>query len=111
MNSTTSRFGRLTRRWANPYRRRRNIARRTRKEADDSRLKAAGSRVVELPAALATPAASPSGAMPGFIGAGRPGPNSPYTGDLFSEIQRYAALAARDRPRRKRSTSFTPTTG
>jgi glycogen synthase len=38
------------------------------------------------------PAPRPSGAMPGFIGA--TGANSPYAGDLFSEIQRYAALAS-----------------
>jgi len=34
-----------------------------------------------------------SGATPGFIGAGASAGNSPYAGDLFSEIQRYAALA------------------
>jgi glycogen synthase len=34
-----------------------------------------------------------SGATPGFIGAGATAGNSPYAGDLFSEIQRYAALA------------------
>src|SRR4051794_15467413 len=36
--------------------------------------------------------AAPTGATPGFIGAASP--NSHYAGDLFSEIQRYAALAA-----------------
>src|SRR5688500_8022535 len=33
-----------------------------------------------------------SAATPGFIGAGAPGTN--YAGDLFSEVQRYAALAS-----------------
>ena len=32
--------------------------------------------------------------MPSFIGAGSTGATRPYAGDLFSEIQRYAALAA-----------------
>jgi glycosyltransferase involved in cell wall biosynthesis len=39
------------------------------------------------------PPPRPSGAIPSFIGAGGLGANSPYAGDLFSEIQRYAALA------------------
>jgi glycosyltransferase involved in cell wall biosynthesis len=41
----------------------------------------------------AIPPPKQSGAMPGFIGAGGTAGNSPYAGDLFSEIQRYAALA------------------
>lgn len=45
-------------------------------------------------AALSTPTPRPSGAIPSFIGAGVTGGNSPYGGDMFSEIQRYAALAA-----------------
>ena len=53
---------------------------------------------VTVPAAplpeAATAAPKPSGAVPSFIGAGTSTGNSPYAGDLFSEIQRYAALAA-----------------
>ncbi|HLL90728.1 MAG TPA: glycogen/starch synthase, partial [Tepidisphaeraceae bacterium] len=41
----------------------------------------------------AAAAATPSPATPGFIGAST-GPGSHYAGDLFSEIQRYANLAA-----------------
>jgi glycogen synthase len=53
---------------------------------------------LEAPAAVAPPLspapAKPSGAVPSFIGAGSTGSNTPYGGDLFSEIQRYASLAA-----------------
>jgi glycosyltransferase involved in cell wall biosynthesis len=44
-----------------------------------------------LPPVIPPPAKPSSGAIPSFIGAG--GPGTPYAGDLFSEIQRYAALA------------------
>jgi glycogen synthase len=40
------------------------------------------------------PPPRPSGAVPSFIGAGATPANSPYTGDMFSEISRYASLAA-----------------
>ncbi len=56
---------------------------------------AARSRALDaaaVDASLATP--TPSGAIPSFIGAGATAANSPYGGDMFSEIQRYAALAA-----------------
>jgi glycogen(starch) synthase len=46
------------------------------------------------PSPPSAPAHKPSGAIPSFIGAGTAGANAPYTGDMFSEIQRYAALAA-----------------
>jgi glycosyltransferase involved in cell wall biosynthesis len=48
------------------------------------------------PAPMAVPVTAPpsTGAVPGFIGAATPGANSPYAGDMFSEIQRYAALAS-----------------
>jgi glycogen(starch) synthase len=42
--------------------------------------------------ANAAPAANPGGQTRGFIGGGSPG--SHYAGDMFTEIQRYAALAA-----------------
>jgi glycogen synthase len=47
--------------------------------------------VESTPDPVAPPRAS--GAIPSFIGAGVVAANSPYAGDMFSEIQRYAALA------------------
>src|SRR5437763_6490924 len=40
------------------------------------------------------PVAKPGAAAKSFVGGGTPAAGSPYGGDLFSEIQRYAALAA-----------------
>jgi glycosyltransferase involved in cell wall biosynthesis len=61
---------------------------------EDSRSYSQTATAVEpLPVSpVATP--RPSGAIPSFIGAGPPAANAPYTGDMFSEISRYAALAA-----------------
>jgi glycosyltransferase involved in cell wall biosynthesis len=63
------------------------------KEAQVSRVKKA--TVVEsTPDAPLIPPPKPSGAVPSFIGAGAGAGSSPYAGDMFSEIQRYAALAS-----------------
>jgi glycosyltransferase involved in cell wall biosynthesis len=48
----------------------------------------------ELPPVTPLPTAKPTGATPGFIGSPAVAAGSQYAGDLFSEIQRYAALAA-----------------
>jgi glycogen(starch) synthase len=48
--------------------------------------------VESAPLGAPSPPPPSSGAIPSFIGAGASA-NSPYAGDLFSEIQRYAALA------------------
>src|ERR1700691_4679202 len=53
----------------------------------------AATKVESEPLPTQTPSPS-SGATPGFIGARDLGGASPYAGDLFAEIQRYALLAA-----------------
>jgi glycosyltransferase involved in cell wall biosynthesis len=63
------------------------------KKAEAIRSRALKATQVDSGLMPAIPPAKPSGAMPGFIGAGGTAGNSPYAGDLFSEIQRYAALA------------------
>jgi glycogen(starch) synthase len=66
---------------------------REKKEAIRVRtVKATQVEAAPLPPVLPPPKPS-SGSMPGFIGAGAPASGSQYSGDLFSEIQRYAALA------------------
>src|SRR3954468_3747641 len=51
--------------------------------------------VVEpMPDPVAKPAAKKGDATPGFIGSPHAAAGSHYAGDMFSEIQRYAALAA-----------------
>jgi glycosyltransferase involved in cell wall biosynthesis len=62
-----------------------------RREAIRKRMAAATQVEAE---AFAEAAPLSSGAMPGFIGANNPAGASPYGGDLFAEIQRYAALAS-----------------
>jgi glycogen synthase len=77
----------------NPYQTPAQFAAEREKEKEASRNRALKATKVESEP-LATPEApKPSGAIPSFIGAGTPAGNSPYAGDLFSEIQRYAALA------------------
>jgi glycosyltransferase involved in cell wall biosynthesis len=63
-----------------------------RKEAIRKRMQAA-TQVEGDPLTATEPARPASGSMPGFIGANETAGASPYGGDLFAEIQRYAALA------------------
>jgi glycosyltransferase involved in cell wall biosynthesis len=64
-------------------------------EAEKQAIKSRGLKATVVESGPLTPAAppKPSGAIPSFIGAGVAAGNSPYAGDMFSEIQRYAALA------------------
>jgi glycosyltransferase involved in cell wall biosynthesis len=62
-----------------------------RKEAVRKRMLAATQ--VDPDSAPGALAGKPTGAMPGFIGADGLAGASPYAGDLFGEIQRYALLA------------------
>jgi glycogen synthase len=64
-------------------------------EAEKQAIKSRGLKATVVESGpLAAPALpKPSGAIPSFIGAGVSAGNSPYAGDMFSEIQRYAALA------------------
>jgi glycogen(starch) synthase len=61
---------------------------------EDARIRSQTVTPFEVPAPPPAAPPPPSGAIPSFIGAGAPAANSPYTGDMFSEISRYAALAA-----------------
>src|ERR1700722_18596334 len=78
----------------NPYQSAAQFAAGREKEKEAVRTKTLKTTVVEAePIAAPVAAHNPSGAIPSVIGAGTPAGNSPYAGDLFSEIQRYAALA------------------
>jgi glycogen synthase len=71
-----------------------SVERELEKKAEAVRLRSL--KATQLDPATLTPVIpppKPSGAIPSFIGAGPPGGTAPYAGDLFSEIQRYAALA------------------
>jgi glycosyltransferase involved in cell wall biosynthesis len=63
-------------------------------EIEAARIRSQTVTPVEIPAPPPAAPPRPSGAVPSFIGAGATGTNSPYNGDMFSEISRYAALAA-----------------
>lgn len=56
--------------------------------------KDAAAPAVAVPPPPLMPAAPPSGAIPSFITSSSHSSNSPYAGDMFAEIQRYAALAS-----------------
>ena len=77
----------------NPYQTAAQFASEREKEKEALRERALKATKVESEPLTAPAAPKPSGAIPSFIGAGSPGGNSPYAGDLFAEIQRYAALA------------------
>src|ERR1700722_5715650 len=64
------------------------------RSVEDARIRSQTVTPVEAPILPPPVVPPPSGAVPSFIGAGTSGGNSPYTGDMFSEISRYAALAA-----------------
>ena len=48
----------------------------------------------KLPDAGSPAAAASTNTTRGFVGGGGGSPNAPYAGDMFAEVQRYAALAA-----------------